>query len=308
MKLFSGRATRELAQAICAELGVAHGQSEIFKFSNDNTFVRVLENVREHNVYVVQTSTPPVDEALMELLILIDALKRASACRLTAVLPYFPYVRSDKKDQPRVPITARLVSDLLITAGVDRVVTVDLTADQIQGFFSIPVDHLTAQVVLAEHFGTQRLDDVVIVAPDPGAVKRAQRFAQRLGVPVAFVDKRRVGGADEVQATAVVGDVKDRHAILFDEEIDRGTTVCQAAKLLRAAGAHAVSAACTHAVFSGPATERLQSAELREIVVVDTVPVPQAKRLTNLTVLPIAPLLAEAIRRIDNGESVSALF
>ena len=318
MRIFGGRATRELTAAICAYLEVTPGEAEIFKFSNDNTFVRVGENVRETDVFVVQTSVPPVDEAFMELLIIIDALKRASVRRLTAVLPYYPYVRSDKKDQPRVPITARLVADLLVTAGVDRVVTIDLTADQIQGFFSVPADHLTAQPVLARYFREKRLRKAVVVAPDPGAVKRAQRFAQSLGVPVAFVDKRRksspeeAAGAPEVSgetaATTVVGAVEDCEAILFDEEVDRGSTLLQATRLLFDRGAREVYAACTHAVLSGPAVERLAASSIRELVVTDTVPVPPEKRWDRLTILSIAPLLAECMRRIHTGQSISALF
>lgn len=306
MKVFGGRATGELTAAICAHLGMEPGRAEIFKFSNDNTFVRIEENVRGAEVFVVQTSCPPVDEAFMELLILIDALKRASARSVTAVLPYYPYVRSDKKDQPRVPITARLVADLLVTAGVSRVITMDLTADQIQGFFSIPADHLTAQPVLARYFAGRGLSHPIVVAPDPGAVKRAQKFAQRLGCPVAFVDKRRVGF--EVSATAVVGDVAGRQAILFDEEVDRGSSVCQAAEMVAAGGAREIYVACTHPVLSGPAVERLAALPVREVVVTDTVPVPPHKRWPNLVVLSVAPLIAEAMRRIHSGESITSLF
>ncbi|WP_404980626.1 ribose-phosphate diphosphokinase [Carboxydichorda subterranea] len=308
VKIFGGRATQELTVAICQHLGVHAGRADIFKFSNDNTFVRILENVREADVFVVQTSVPPVDEALVELLIMLDALRRASAGRITAVLPYYPYVRSDKKDQPRVPITARLVADLLVTAGADRVVTIDLTADQIQGFFTIPVDHLTAQPVLARYFRSKHLTDAVVVAPDPGAVKRAQRFAERLGVPVAFVDKRRLPATSGVRATAVVGDVRGRPVILFDEEVDQGTTLLEATELVLERGAAEVYAACTHAVLSGLAAERVSKAPIRELVVTDTVPVPPSKRWNALTVLSVAPLLAETIRRISTGESVSALF
>lgn len=308
MKVFGGRGTCELTEAICAHLLIQPGATDIFKFSNDNTFVRVLENVREEDVFIVQTSCPPVDEALMELLILVDTVRRASARRVTAVLPYYPYVRSDKKDQPRVPITARLVADLLVTAGVDRVITVDLTADQIQGFFTIPVDHLTAQPVLAQYFARKQLERPVVVAPDTGAVKRAQRFAERLRTPVVFIDKRRVGGEAEVRATTVVGKVSGCQAILFDEEVDRGGSALEAAELLFGRGASAVYLACTHAVLSGPAVARLSASALSEVVVTDTVPVPPGKRWDRLTVLPIAPLIGEAMRRTHTGESVSVLF
>ncbi len=308
MQIFSGRSTLDLTQRICSHLGVELGQAEIFKFSNDNTFVRIQENVREADAVVVQTSVPPVDEAFMELLIIIDALRRASVRRITAVLPYFPYVRSDKKDQPRVPITARLVADMIVTAGVNRVVTVDLTADQIQGFFSVPCDHLTAQPVLARYFKEKRLENPVVVAPDPGAVKRAQRFAQRLGGTVAFIDKRRTTTGEEVTATSVVGDVEGRQAVLFDEEVDRGSSMLQGAQLLFKNGAKEVYGACTHAVLSGPAIERLSGAPMKELVVTDTVPVPPEKRWPGLVVLSIAPLLAESLRRIHTGQSLSVLF
>lgn len=308
MKIFGGRATRQLTEDICRRLGIEPGRADIFTFSNDNTFVRILEHIRDQDVFVVQTSCPPVDSALMEMLIIMDAVRRASGRRIIAVLPYYPYVRSDKKDQPRVPITARLVADLLVTAGADRIITVDLTADQIQGFFSVPVDHLTALPVLARYFEAKGLENPVAVAPDPGAVKRAQRFAAWLNIPVAFIDKRRVGGADEVLATTVVGDVEGRQAILFDEEIDRGSSVCEAAELLYRNGAREVYAACTHAVFSGPAVERLSNSDIREVVVTDSVPIPPEKRWDRLVVLSLAPLLAEAIRRTHTGESISALF
>lgn len=308
MKVFGGTATQDLTQGICSHLGVNQGMAEVFRFSNDNAFVRINENVREEDVYVVQTSCPPVDTAFMELLIMVDALRRASARRITAVLPYYPYVRSDKKDQPRVPITARLVADLLVTAGVNRVVTIDLTADQIQGFFTIPADHLTAQPVLARYFQEKHLDNPVIVAPDPGSVKRAQKFSERLGASIAFIDKRRVSTGEEVTATAVVGSVAGRDAILFDEEVDRGSSLRQGANLLLQAGAKQVYAACTHAVLSGPAMERLSQAPIKELVVTNTVPVPPEKRWAGLTVLSIAPLLADTIHRIHTGQSISVLF
>jgi len=308
MRVFGGRATKTLTESICGYLGVSPGRADVFKFSNDNTFVRILENVREADVFVVQTSAPPVDESLVELLIMVDALKRASAKRITAVLPYYPYVRSDKKDQPRVPITARLVADLMATAGVDRVVTVDLTADQIQGFFTIPVDHLTAQPIFVRYFKEKALALPVVVAPDPGAVKRAQRFAERLDAPVAFVDKRRDPVTGRTTATSVIGDVKGRTAILFDEEVDRGSSLLKATDLLYAHGAGPVYAACTHAVLSGSARENLSGARLKEMVVTDTVPVPPDKTWDRLVVLPIAALLGESIRRVHLGESISSLF
>lgn len=306
VKIFGGRPTQELTRDICRCLGIPPGQADIYKFPNDNTFVQIQENVRNVDVYVVQTSVPPVDEALVELLLIMDALRRASAKSITAVLPYYPYVRSDKKDQPRVPITARLVADLLVTAGVNRIVTVDLTADQIQGFFTIPADHLTAQPVFARYFQEKGLVDPVIVAPDPGAVKRAQRFSEKLGAPIAFIDKRRLGM--EVRATNVIGDVQGKPAILFDEEIDQGSTFVRAAEVLVKSGATQVFGACTHGVLSAAAPGHLSRAPLQELVVTDTVPVPPGKRWDRLVVLSIAPLLAECIKRIQEGQSVSALF
>lgn len=306
MKIFGGRATKDLTKSICSYLSLEPGKADVSKFSNDNTFVQVRENVRNVDVFVVQTSVPPVDEALMELLIMIDTLHRASAKSITAVLPYYPYVRSDKKDQPRVPITARLVADLLVTAGVTRVVTVDLTADQIQGFFTIPADHLTAQPVFTRYFKEKNLTNPVVVAPDPGAVKRAQRFSERLNAPIAFIDKRRIGS--EVKATTVIGDVKGKQAILFDEEIDRGSTFIQSVEMLVDRGASEIYGACTHGVLSGSAPERLSKTPLKELVVTDTVPVSKEKQWDNLVVVSIAPLLGECIKRIDGGQSVSALF
>lgn len=308
LRIFAGRATRRLAAAVARELGVRPGTLEVSKFGNDNTFVRVGENVREADVFYLQTSCPPVNENLMECLITLDALARASVRRLTAVLPYYPYARSDKKDQPRVPITARLVADLLVAAGADRVLTVDLHADQIQGFFTIPVDHLTAMPIVADHFLGRDLSDAVVVATDAGAAKRADRLARRLGVPLALMDKRRVNNGDAAVIAGFVGDVRDRHAIVYEDEIATAGTLAEAVEVLRQHRARAVSAACTHAVFAGPALARLAALGLEEIVVTDTVPVRGRRRLPNLRVLSVAPLLAEAIRRIHTGESISALF
>ncbi|MHB9146466.1 MAG: ribose-phosphate diphosphokinase [Symbiobacteriia bacterium] len=307
-KVFAGRPVQELAAEVCSRLGMAPGQADIFTFSNDNTFVRILETVRECDVFVLQTSTPPVDQNLMETLILIDALRRASAQRITAVLPYYPYVRSDKKDQPRVPITARLVADLLTTAGADRVVTMDLTAAQIQGFFRIPVDHLTALPLLCDYFVAKGLARPVVVAPDAGSAKWAARYAERLHAPLVLLDKRRLGNSGEVRIAGVVGDVTGGEAIIFDDEIDRGGSVTEAARVLIGHGARAVYAGCTHGVLSGPAVERIAASPLTEVVVTNTVPIPAAKRIPQLTVLSVADLLAQAIRGIHVGESISPLF
>lgn len=308
LKIFSGRPSRGLTQAICSYLGVNPGKAEIFKFSNNNTFVKINENVREADVFVVQTSCPPVDQNFMELLIMIDALKRASARRLTAVLPYYPYGRSDKKDQPRVPITARLVADLLTVAGADRVVTMDLHADQIQGFFQIPLDHLTAFSLLSDYFVRKKLENPVVVACDAGRAKDAHKYAQKLRAPLAIMDKRRIGNQDKVEIACFIGDVYGRNAVIFDDEVDTAGTLTETVAALERAGIKDVHAACTHPVFSGPAVERLIKSSIKEMVITDTVPFAPEKRFDRLTVLSVAPLFAEAIRRIHLGESISSLF
>jgi ribose-phosphate pyrophosphokinase len=244
----------------------------------------------------------------MELLIMIDALSRASAHRITAVLPFYPYGRSDKKDQPRVPITARLVADLLTTAGADRVVAVDLHSPQIQGFFTIPLDHLTAADMLCEYFMEKGIEDLVVVATDAGGAKKAAAYAERMNAPLAIGDKRRQGNNDKATIANFIGDVNGKNCVILDDEIDTGGTVRETAKALRANGAKDVYVGCTHPVFSGPAIDRLLESNLKEIVVTNTVPVPQAKRLPNLKILSVAPIIAETIRRINQGESVSTLF
>lgn len=305
-KIFAGRATQKLAQDICRHLGETPARAEIMKFKNDNLFVQIQENVREREVFVVQTSCPPVDENLMESLIMIDALKRASAGRITAVLPYFPYGRSDKKDQPRVPITARLVADLLTTAGADRIMTVDLHSPQIQGFFSIPCDHLTATLLFAEYMKGKGLKAPVAVATDAGAAKRALNFARLLGIPLAIMEKHRLGNSDTVEMTAFIGDVRGREAIIFEDEIATGSTLLGAAEVLRQQGAAAIYVCATHASFSPNALGRLAASCIKEVVVTDTIP--HADMPPLVTELSVAPLLAEAIRRVTSGESISSLF
>ncbi len=305
-KIFAGRATQYLAQEICRHLGEPPGEAEIMKFKNDNLFVQIRENVREREVFVVQTSCPPVDENLMETLIMIDALRRASAKRITAVLPYYPYGRSDKKDQPRVAITARLVADLLTTAGADRVMTVDLHSAQIQGFFTIPCDHLTANLLFAEYMREKGLKSPVVVAADAGAAKRALSFARLLDVPLAIMEKHRLGNTDTVEMTAFIGDVRGREAIIFEDEIATGSTLLGAVELLKRQGADAIYVCATHGGFSGNALERLSYSGVQEVVTTNSIP---HKDLPGfVTELSIAPLLAEAIRRVTSGESISSLF
>ncbi len=309
LKIFSGNAHPSLARDICEYLEIPLAEAEVFKFKNDNTFVRLLENVREEDVFIVQPTAAPVNDNIMELLIMIDAAKRASAARVTAVIPYFGYGRTDKKDQPRVPITARLVADLLTTAGASRVLTVDLHAGQIQGFFNIPVDELTALQMFASYISNKELDDAVMVATDIGITKEARDLATRLRLPLAIVEKRRAGNNDTVELLNVIGDVRGKVAVTYDDEIDTGGTLVQAASALVDAGAREVYSCATHGVFSNNALDRLNEAEaIREVVVTDTIAIPEAARASKLTVLSMAPLLGEAISRIESGRSVGALF
>ncbi|MEY4575903.1 MAG: hypothetical protein RL701_606 [Pseudomonadota bacterium] len=310
LKVFSGSAHPALARAICEHLGVRLGASKLVRFSNENLKVRIEENVREADVFVVQPSCPPVNEGLMELLIMIDALRSASAARITAVTPYYPYARSDKKDEPRISITARLVADLLKAAGADRVIAVDLHSPQVQGFFSMPSDHLTARTILVEHF--RRRDDLenhVVVAPDAGEVKDAAGMAKRLGVPLAMVDKRRFGDDEKARAVHLVGDVRGKRALIVDDEIATGGTVIESAEFVLREGALDVTVAVVHPVFSGAAVPRLRAATaIREVVVTDTIPLPPEKQDPKFTVLSVASLIADAISRIHDGRSVSELF
>ena len=307
--VFSGRSHPQLATSICAELGVSLGRSEVIRFSNENLMVHLHENVREADVFVVQTSSSPVNEHLMELLIFIDALKRASARRVTAVMPYFPYARSDKKDKPRISITARLVADLLEAAGADRVLTMDLHSPQIQGFFKIPVDHLQSMPLLADFMRREAAgNDAVVVATDAGGAKDAGKLASLLNLDLAIIDKRRYADDESARAENLIGDVRGRTAFVADDEIASGGTLLQAADILRRSGATRVVAGATHAVFTGSASKNMQASMLDKIVVTDTIPIPDAKQFDKLNVLTVAPLFAAAIRCIHDGRSVSALF
>lgn len=309
LAVFSGNAHRGLAQDICEYLKIPIGKAEVFKFSNDNTFVRILENVRQRDVFIVQPTVAPVNDHIMEMLIFIDAAKRASAGRITAVTSYYSYARTDKKDQPRVPITGRLVADLIETAGADRVLAVDLHAGQVQGFFSKPVDELTAMPKLVKYFRDKELTDVVVVATDIGITKRARDFAAKLDTPLAIVEKRRMGNADRAEAQNIIGEVDGMRAILFDDEINTGVSMISAAALLVKGGAREVYACATHAILPGEAAQRLSAVpEIKEIVVTDTVPIPPSKLTPKIRVLPISDLLGEAISRIHQGKSVGALF
>jgi ribose-phosphate pyrophosphokinase len=308
LKVFSGNAHPELAQNICSYLETEVGDVDVFEFSNENIFVRFNENVRARDVFILQPMCSPVNTRLMELFIMIDAARRASAGRITAVLPYYPYARSDKKDQPRVPITARLVANFLETAGSDRVLTIDLHAGQIQGFFNIPVDELTALTLLSNYIAEKKLSNLTVVATDAGGAKGARRMADRLNAPLAIVEKRRLGNDEKVQATTLIGDVEGRNVLIVDDEVLTGGTLVAAANVVVEQGATAVYVAATHPILSGDAVTLIEESPINEIVFTDTIPIPPEKHLPNMTVLSVAPLLGEAIRRIHTGQSVGALF
>jgi ribose-phosphate pyrophosphokinase len=309
LAIFTGRAHPGLAHAIGGRLGRPLGKAEIFEFSNENIFVQFQENIRQLDVYLVQPFVSPVSTSIMELLIMIDAARRASAGRITAVIPYYGYGRSDKKDQPRVPITARLVANMLETAGADRILTMDLHAGQIQGFFNVPVDELTALYVLSRYFRERGdMSNTTVLSPDVGGAKRARNMARQLGAPLAVVDKERTGNDENALATALIGEVEGRDVIISDEEILTGGTIVAAVNIAIANGARSVTAACVHPVLSGEAVERICSLPIEELVVTDTIPIPAKKQHPKTHVLSVAPLFAEAIGRIHSGQSVGALF
>ena len=307
-KIFCGTANPELAKAICNYVGVPLGQAEHGRFSDGETRYQVLENVRGADVFVVQPCSYPVDFNLMQLLLMIDAFKRASAWRITAVIPYYPYARQDRKDKPRVAISAKLVADLLETAGSSRVLTLDLHAPQIQGYFNIPVDHLFASPVLVEYFQKKNLGPMTIVSPDAGGVERARYFAKRMDAPLASVDKRRID-VNVSEVMNLIGDVKGRPALVIDDIIDTAGTLVKTAEALLEHGATKVFAACTHPVLSGPAAERITKSAIEEVVVSDSVPLNEAARkISKIKVLSVASLLARGIQSIHEETSISELF
>jgi ribose-phosphate pyrophosphokinase len=306
-EIYHGNANPVLAAKIARYLGSEPGKAEVFQFANENIFVKILDNVREKDVFLVQPTSHPVNQSIMELLIMIDAFKRASAGRITAVIPFYAYGRSDKKDQPRVPITARLIADMITVAGADRVLSMDLHQGQIQGFFNIPVDELTAVHLLSRYFIDKQLEDCVVVT-DLGFAKRARTFAELVDAPLAIIEKRRVGNLDRAELMNVIGDVRGRRAIIVDDEIDTGGTLIEVVRALEREGVTEMYACATHGVLSDPAIERIRDSSLREVVITDSIPLPASKRSAKLTVLSVAPLIGEAIRRIHRGESVGALF
>ena len=315
LAVYSGNAHPNFARDISRTLEIPEGPIEVTKFANDNIFVKILDNVREHDVFVVQSLTGGnmgVSDAIMELLIMIDALKRASAARITAVMPYYAYGRSDKKDQPRVPITARLLADLITVAGADRFLTMDMHQMQIQGFFGIPGDELSARNMLVEHFRAiveKDRDNMALVVPDLGYANAARRIAELLDIPLVFMQKTHRDNSGKSEIVGVIGDIDRRNCIVIDDEIDRGTTMLNTIEVLQEHGVNRIWAACTHAVLSGNAAERLLASGIVELVTTDTCPIPDAVRSDpRINVLTVAPLFAEAIRRIHEGESVGALF
>ena len=308
LKIFSGAAHPVLAKEVCDYVDIPVGKATISKFSNDNTFVQYQENIRQQDVFIIQPFAYPVNDSIMELLIMIDAAKRASAGRITAVIPYYAYGRTDKKDQPRVPITARLLADLITVAGAHRVLTLDLHAGQIQGFFNIPVDELTALPLLTRYFREKNLADPVVVAVDIGISKRARDMATNLGIPLAIIEKRRVDNNDHSEVMNLIGEVTGKTAITFDDETDTGGSLTSAVQAALAAGAKEVYSCSTHGVFTNPALDRINGSQIKEMVVTDTLPSATETASSKVKVLSVASLLGEAIYRIHGGHSVGELF
>jgi ribose-phosphate pyrophosphokinase len=310
LKIFSGRANQPLAEDICGFLHLPLGAISLTSFPDGESHCKIEEDVRGRDVFLVQSTCPPVNDHLMELLIMIDSCKRASAARITAVIPYFGYARSDRKDEGRVPITAKLCANLITRAGADRVLTMDLHAAQIQGFFDVPVDHLFAAPVLNEHFKKMGLtgDDIVVVSPDEGSIKRAIGHVKRLGGRLAIVDKRRASATETKQENIIGGPLDGRVALMFDDMISTAGSICGAARLVQEAGAREIHVAATHGILCGPALERIDEAPITSVVLTDSVPVEGDRKIPKIQILTVAPLLAEAIKRIHHDQSISAIF
>lgn len=307
LTIFSGSANRPLTEEICRSLGTTIGACEVSRFKDNETKVKISQNVRGKDVFIVQPTCSPANENLMELLIMLDAAKRASAKRITAVLPYYGYARQDRKDQPRVPITAKLVSNLLTRAGASRVITIDLHAGQLQGFFDIPLDHLYAVRIFTEYFKSIDIKDIVVVSPDVGGIKMARAYAKRMGAGLAIVDKRRIDDAS-AEVMHIMGEVKGKNVILVDDIVATAGSLSEAASALRKSGAREIYAAITHPVLCPPALERIAASEIKELVVSDTIPLSEDKITPKIKQLSVASLLGEAIKRIHNEQSISELF
>ena len=308
LKVFSGNAHNSLAADICSHLGITLGKCEVFKFTNDQSFVRIQENIREKDVFLVQPISKPVNDNLMELLIMIDAARRASAGRITAVIPYYAYGRTDKKDQPRVAITARLIADFLTAAGADRILTMNLHAGQIQGFFNIPVDELDAIPLLSKMYIEKHIKDLVVVATDVGSAKRARDMGDMLNAPIAIIEKDRIGNRDQVEAISIIGEVNGKTALIVDDEIDTGGSVIAGAKILAENGAKQIYCCVVHPLLSGEASENLLASNITSLLATDTLPVNSDKMIDKIEIISVAPLLGEAIHRIHSGLSVGAMF
>ena len=308
IKIFVCKSAEKFTKEICDYLNLPVGEMDILKFKNDNTFVQIKETVREQDIYIVQTTTPPVNERIMELLIAIDAFKRASAKNINVVLPYYMYSRSDKKDQPRIPVTAKLLQQLLEAAGATRVISCDLHNPAIQAYFNINCDRLSAQNILQKYFKEKNLKDMVIVATDAGSSKKAYKYSEYFGCPIALIDKRREGNDDRAIATTVIGDVENKEAIIFDDEVDTAGSLIETAKILEKFHAKEIYAGCTHGVLSADAVQRIEASPIKELVITNTIPLPEEKQSSKIKVLTIAPLFAEAIKRLNEAKPLGELF
>jgi len=308
IKIFACPTAEEFTKEVCKNLALPIGEVECYKFANDNNFVQYKETVREQDVYLIQTTEPPVNERIMELLIMVDAAKRASARRINVVLPYFIYSRSDKKDQPRIPVTARLFAELLEAAGVDRVITCDLHNPAIQAYFNIPCDRLTGQHLLQAYFDDLNIENKVVVATDAGSSKKAYKYSTYFKCPMALIDKRRAGNDDKAVAANIIGEVKGKTALIFDDEVSTAGTMVEAARILQENGAKEIYAACTHGILCGPAIDRIANSPIKELIVTNTVPLTQEKQIEKIKVLSIAPLFAEAIKRVNERKPFAELF
>ncbi len=308
IKIFACPTAEDFTKEVCETLDLPIGKVESYKFANDNNFVQYKESVREQDIYLIQTTMPPVNERIMELLIMIDAAKRASAKRINVVLPYFIYSRSDKKDQPRVPVTARLFAEVLEAAGASRVITCDLHNPAIQAYFNIPCDRLTGQHLLQSYFDSKNIENKVVVATDAGSSKKAYKYSTYFKCPMALIDKRRAGNDDKAVAANIIGDVKGQTALIFDDEVSTAGTMVEAAKILQEHGAKEIYAACTHGILCGPAIDRIQNSPIKELVTTNTVPLTKEKQIEKIKILSIAPLFAEAIKRINEATPLGDLF
>ena len=309
LKIFScSDSAEKFTKEICQYLKIEEGKINRMKFKNDNNFVQILESVRDKDVFVVQTTEPPVNERIMELLITVDAIKRASSKRITVVLPYYIYSRSDKKDQPRIPVTAKLLANLIESAGANRVLTCDLHNKAIQAYFNINCDVLTGESLLEKYFDSKGIDNKVVVATDAGSSKKAYKYAEHFRCPIALVDKRRDGNDDRAISSNVIGEIKDKNALIFDDEVDTAGSIMETINVVKKFGAKDVYVGCTHGILSGPAIERIKKSELRELVMTNTVPLPKEKQIEKITVISISELFGEAIKRIHEETSIGELF